>query len=272
MLSLDHPFIVKMVKSLKNQHFCFLLIEYINGINLDQYLAKRQQKQNIYETQFYIGCILLMLDYLQKKYIAHRDIKPSNIMIDTNGYLKMIDFGTSKILAFSDYTSTIVGTPHYIAPEILKGKGYSLSVDFWSLGICMFEIFYGKYPFGNFATEVIDIYKEILKNSFSFPNENKIVEKANLFIKCLLNKKVNERICNVSTLKKMEFFEGFEFDKLIEFRLKPPFKPNVENFNKYLKIENPYEKFIKEDNIDKKKENEDNYIPRDYDPNWADVF
>ena len=181
MLSLDHPFIVKMVKSLRNQHFCFLLIEFINGINLDQYLSKRQHRQNIYETQFYIGCILLMLEYLQKKYIAHRDIKPSNIMIDSNGYLKMIDFGTSKVLTFSDYTSTIIGTPHYIAPEILQGRGYSLSCDFWSLGICMYEIFYGKYPFGNYATEVIEIYKEILRNSFSFPIENKKVEKANSF-------------------------------------------------------------------------------------------
>ena len=198
MLSLDHPFIVKMVKSLKNQHFCFLLIEFINGINLDQYLSKRHHRQNIYETQFYIGCILLMLEYLQKKYIAHRDIKPSNIMIDSNGYLKMIDFGTSKVLTFSDYTSTIIGTPHYVAPEILQGRGYSLSCDFWSLGICMYEIFYGKYPFGNYAIEVIEIYKEILRNSFSFPIENKKVEKANSFISCLLNKKVNERICNVS--------------------------------------------------------------------------
>ena len=64
MLSLDHPFIVKMVKSMKNQHFFFLLIEYINLINLDQYLTNREHKQNIYETQFYIGCLSLVLDYL----------------------------------------------------------------------------------------------------------------------------------------------------------------------------------------------------------------
>ena len=272
MLSLDHPFIVKMVKSLKNQHFCFLLIEFINGINLDQYLSKRHHRQNIYETQFYIGCILLMLEYLQKKYIAHRDIKPSNIMIDSNGYLKMIDFGTSKVLTFSDYTSTIIGTPHYVSPEILQGRGYSLSCDFWSLGICMYEIFYGKYPFGNYAIEVIEIYKEILRNSFSFPIENKKVEKANSFISCLLNKKVNERICNVSSLKKKPFYEGFEFDKLIELRLKAPFKPNMENFNKYLKQENPYENFVKEDNTYKKKEGDDTHIPPGYNPNWADEF
>ena len=274
MLSLDHPFIVKMVKSMKNQHFCFLLIEFVNGNNLDQYLSNRQYRQNKYETQFYVGSILLMLDYLQKKYIAHRDIKPSNIMIDSNGYLKMIDFGTSKVLSLTDYTSTVIGTPHYIAPEILHGKGYSLSCDFWSLGICMYEIFYGKYPFGNFANEVIEIYKDILRKDYSYPSESKKVANVNSFIDCLLNKKVNERICNVSKLKKMPFFEGFEFDKLIEFRLKPPFKPNIQSFKKYLKEDNPYSNYVKDDNANKKKriENEDNEIPLDYDPNWADEF
>ena len=271
MLSLDHPFIVKMVKSMKNQHFCFLLIEYINGTNLDQYLTKRENKQNVYETQFYIGSILLMLDYLQKKFIAHRDIKPSNIMIDHNGYLKMIDFGTAKIL--TDYTSTIIGTPHYIAPEILQGRGYSLSCDFWSLGVCMYEIFYGKYPFGNYANEVIEIYKEILKNNFMFPVENSKVENVNYFIKGLLNKKVNERTCNVSSLKKKPFFEGFEFDKLNDFKLKAPYKPNKQNFEKYLNENNPYENYVKEDStVIKKKGKNNEEIPSDYDPNWADEF
>ena len=271
MLSLDHPFIIKMVKSMKNKHFCFLLIEFVNGTNLDQYLSKRETKQNIYETQFYIGSMLLMLDYLQKKFIAHRDIKPSNIMIDSNGYLKMIDFGTAKVL--TDYTSTIIGTPHYIAPEILQGRGYSLSCDFWSMGICMYEIFYGKYPFGNYANEVIEIYKEVLKKDFSFPSENSKYANVNLFIRSLLNKKVNERICNVSKLKKKPFFEGFEFDKLNDFKLKPPHKPSKQSFAKYLNEEHPYEQMVQEDNTpNSKKKGKDNDIPHDYDPNWADEF
>ena len=271
MLSLDHPFIVKMVKSMKNKHFCFLLIEFINGTNLDEYLSKRENKQNIYETQFYIGSILLMLDYLQKKFIAHRDIKPSNIMIDSNGYLKMIDFGTAKVL--TDYTSTIIGTPHYISPEILQGRGYSLSCDFWSVGICMYEIFYGKYPFGNYANEVIEIYKEILRKDFTFPVENSKVANANSFIKSLLNKKVNERICNVSKLKRKAFFEGFEFDKLNDFKLKPPHKPIKQNYSKYLNENHPYENMVQEDtSVVGKKKGKDIDIPPDYDPNWAEEF
>ena len=277
MISLDHPFIVKMVKSLRNAHYCFILMEFVNELNLDDHLSKKRTRKNIYETQFYIGSMLLMLDYLQKKYIAHRDIKPSNIMIDQNGYLKMIDFGTAKVL--KDYTSTIIGTPHYIAPEILQGKGYSLSCDFWSLGICMYEIFYGIYPFGNDANEVIEIYKEVLKKNVSFPTENSKVSNLNIFIKNLLAKKVNERLCNVSKLKQKPFFEGFDFNKLNDFQLDPPYKPVKNDMSKFLKdTETPYESVLKEEketNIHshkKKKKNEDDEENSDYDPNWIKVF
>lgn len=160
MLALDHPFIIKFVKSLKNEEFCFFLLEFINGKNLDEYLTERKYLRSTSETKFYMASLLLVIDYLHKKNIAHRDLKPSNIMIEKTGYLKMIDFGTSKVI--SDFTQTIIGTPHYIAPEILIGKGYSLTSDYWSLGICMYEIFYGSYPFGNSANDILEVYKDIL--------------------------------------------------------------------------------------------------------------
>ena len=271
MLSLDHPFIVKMVKSMKNKHFCFLLMEYVNGKNMDEFLSSKATKKNIEETKFYIGSLLLMVDYLQKKFIVHRDIKPSNIMLDSNGYLKMIDFGTAKIL--TDYTSTIIGTPHYIAPEILQGKGYSMSCDFWSVGICMYEIFYGIYPFGNYANEVIEIYKDILNKDFSFPSDNAKYAHVNSFIRDLLNKKVNQRICNFSILKKKPFFENFDFDKLNDFKLKPPTKPKAADFSQYLKEKRPYEQMVQEDNSSGgNKKVRDNGYPPGYNPNWADEF
>ena len=277
MISLDHPFIVKMVKSLRNKKYCFILMEFVNQINLDEHLSnlsRRRSKKNLYETQFYIGSILLMLDYLQKKYIAHRDIKPSNIMIDTNGYLKMIDFGTAKVL--KDYTSTIIGTPHYIAPEILQGKGYSLSCDFWSLGICMYEIFYGIYPFGHSANEVIDIYKEVLKKNLSFPSESSKYQNINAFIRDLLAKKVNERVCNVSKLKQKPFFENFDFSKLNDFQLEPPYKPEKKDLSKFLiEKKEPYENIFKNEKdtfSPKKKKTSEEDEDSDYDPNWIEAF
>lgn len=160
MQSIDHPFILRFVKSLKNENFCFFLIEFINGDNLDKYLRVKRNIRDEFETKFYIATLLYTIDYLHKRSISHRDIKPCNLMIDVNGYLRMIDFGTSKII--NDFTHTIIGTPHYIAPEILIGKGYSSTTDYWSIGICMYEIFYGIYPFGNSATDIMDIYKDII--------------------------------------------------------------------------------------------------------------
>ncbi len=273
MLSLDHPFIIKMVKSMKNDLFCFLLIEYVEGKSLDDYLSSRMQKKNVFETQFYIGSMLLMLEYLQKKFIAHRDIKPANIMIDTNGYLKMIDFGTAKVLI--DYTSTVIGTPHYIAPEILQGKGYSLSCDFWSVGICMYEIFYGVYPFGNHAHEVIEIYKEVLHKDFNFPDDNTKFKNVNDFITNLLTKKVNKRNCNINNLKQMKFFEDFDFEKLNNFEYTPNYIPPNVDLNKYLKINSPYENIVSHENISNSstiKKGKKDYVPPDYDKNWADEF
>ena len=275
MLTLDHPFIVKMVKSMKNNLYCFLLIEYVNGKNLNDYLSTRVKLNNINETQFYVGSMLLMLEYLQKKYIAHRDIKPGNIMIDSNGYLKMIDFGTAKVL--TNYTSTVIGTPHYIAPEILQGKGYSLSCDFWSVGICMFEIFYGSYPFGNHAHEVIEIYKEVLHKEITFPNiENSNFNIVNDFISCLLTKKVNKRNCNINNLKIMKFFENFDFDKLNDFCIKPPYIPITGDMNKYLSVECPYENIVSHEQQNHptptNKKGKKEHIPSDYDKNWANEF
>lgn len=78
------------------------------------------------------------------------------------GYLKIIDFGVSKEMKDKDFTSTIAGTPHYMAPEIILGKGYSFSSDYWSIGICMYEIFYGQLPFGNNCKDPNEIYNQIL--------------------------------------------------------------------------------------------------------------
>lgn len=84
-----------------------------------------------------------------------------NFTNTNQGYLKIVDFGTAKEI--KEFTHTVIGTPYYFAPEILLGKGYSFPVDYWSIGVCLYEIYYGKYPFGNGCQDVMDIYKEILQ-------------------------------------------------------------------------------------------------------------
>jgi cGMP-dependent protein kinase len=163
LLILDHPFIIKLVKTLKNEDYIFYLMEYVNGLVLSKYLENRAENRvkSPFEMQFYIASLLLIINYLNSKRIAHRDIKPDNIMVDEKGYLKMIDFGTALVI--KDFTTTITGTPHYIAPEVLLGKGYNFSSDYWSIGITAFEIFFNYYPFGNKANDPIEVYKEVVK-------------------------------------------------------------------------------------------------------------
>jgi len=163
LLSLDHPFIVKLIKTIKNEDFIFYLMEHINGIVLSKYLEKRSPKRinNNYETKFIAACLITVVNYLNNKKIVHRDIKPDNIMIDDKGYLKLIDFGTA--IEIKDFTNTITGTPHYIAPEVLLGRGYGFTADYWSIGVTIFEVYYNFYPFGNKAKDPMEVYKEVVK-------------------------------------------------------------------------------------------------------------
>ena len=140
----------------------------------------------------------------------------------------------------------------------------------------MYEIFYGIYPFGNNANEVIDIYKEVLKKSLIFPSENNKFANVNSFIRELLAKKVNERICNFSKLKQKPFFENFDFNKLNDFQLEPPYRPPKSDMNKFLRNTEPYESIFKDEkesiNPNKKKKNKNDDENSDYDPNWVEVF
>ena len=248
MLTLDHPFVIKMIKSFKNEYFIFFLLEYINGIPLNNLMSKFK-KLDLKSAKFYIACLITAIDYLHRKQIIHRDIKPSNIMIESNGYIKLIDFGASKLV--NDYTSTIIGTPHYIAPEILEGRGYSYSCDFWSIGILTYEMIYGFVPFGNLAIGVLDIYKAIMyNNGFHFPFEEYQFKSVNLFIKSLLVKKTEKRLCSFSKIKNLDFFFDIDWERLINLDIKPPFFPETQNLKIYLYSRQYNTKYC--DYIDKK--------------------
>ena len=272
MLAIDHPFIVKLIKMLKNNKFFFFLIEYVNGINLDEYLNTKEKFKNFEETQFYLSILVTILEYLQKKNIVHRDIKPANIMIDSSGYLKMIDFGTAKVL--TDYTSTVVGTPHYISPEILLGKGYSSSCDYWSLGICAHEIFYGFYPFGNYANEVMEIYKDIVNNDYTLPITKDKYKPINQFISVLLEKDVSKRVCNAKELKKLSIFTNFEWDRLNNFKIVPPYVPKIFDVSNVLNmLGTPFEAELDKESKGVEEESSCDVSSRSHsDKSWANEF
>lgn len=121
--------------------------------------------------RFYTAIIILAFESLHNVGIIYRDLKPENMMVCADGYLKIIDMGTCKNLknSISNKTFTIIGTPNYMAPEILAGKGYNHSVDLWSLGIVLFEFLSGYLPFGENCEDPFEIYEEIIQTQLKFP-------------------------------------------------------------------------------------------------------
>ena len=237
MKMLDFPFVLRFVKTLKTPQYIFFLEEHIEGISLRNYLSnrKKENNKNIHETVFYGAILLLVLNYLHHKKIIHRDIKPDNCMIDQKGYLKVIDFGISKYLKDKDLTNTVCGTPHYMAPEIISGKGYSYSADYWSFGVTLFEIFYDYLPFGQGAREILDIYQQILGKKLILPYDPKF-NQFNSFLKIILAKNIMHRVCNFKLLKSHPFFQDFQFEQLLNHSNKPPFIPEISHDLKNLTI------------------------------------
>ena len=159
LLRLDNPFIVKLVKTLKDDEFVYLLQEYVDGTDLLK-VSNELGFMNNKQAQFYIASIIYTCNYLHNQKIINRDIKPENILIHMNGFIKLVDFGLAKIIY--NRTSTVCGTPMYMAPEIITGEGYSFNIDYWSIGICLYEFIFGKVPFGSKSTEPMGIYEEVI--------------------------------------------------------------------------------------------------------------
>ena len=159
LVKIDHPFIVKLVKTMKDKNYVYFLMDYIKGKELFD-VIRDIGLLNKFQTQFYGASIMLAVQYLHERKFIYRDIKPENIMVLGNGFIKLIDFGTAK--AINDKTKTIIGTPHYMAPEVILGEGYSFKVDFWSIAICMYEFMCGGVPFGENHEEAMDVYLAII--------------------------------------------------------------------------------------------------------------
>ena len=150
----------------------------------------RQRKLDFEEqrTKFYLCEIILALGHLHSRHIIYRDLKPENILLDDEGHIKLTDFGLSKILIDkSKKTYTICGTPGYVAPEVLVGKGYDKSVDWWSLGVIVYEMLTGCAPFRE-ASRMFDLSvyyspvfrtKNLSDEAYDLPYFRKILSSVN---------------------------------------------------------------------------------------------
>lgn len=169
----NFPFIIQYSRAFKDSYDVYFLVEYVKGMELFD-VIRDIGLLNTYDSQFYVASMILILEYLHHQSAIFRDMKPENLMVDELGFLKLIDLGTAKILkgkhGLGNRTFTIIGTPHYMAPEIICGKGYNCFVDLWSVGICLYEFMCGMVPFGEEAEDPYEIYEEIIKKDITYPN------------------------------------------------------------------------------------------------------
>ena len=220
-------------------------------------LLNQQKQLPLETTKFYVANTLLIIEELHKNKIIYRDLKLDSLLIKDNGYLTVMDISYAKELKkSSDKTYTLCGTPNYLAPEIILNKGYNFSVDFWSLGIIFFEMLIGKDPFNN--KDPIIIYQNILTNNKKFP---KIIDRdAKALINHLLVAEPKKRYgClknGINDIKNHRFYNDFQWFKMWEFCLDPPFTPNFEEgelISKYFEEEKCNAKY-KENYLKKKEE------------------
>ena len=285
---LDHPFIISYVKTLKNNNWCFFVEEYLNGITLSQFIQINKQINNLKIIRFYAASLFVILENLKYRGIIHRDIKAENIILTKNGYIKLIDFSSSKRIK-KNKTNSLIGTPLYLPPEIINGQNYSYSCDYWSVGILLYLLYYGEFPFGNLNQNVDSIYKEILNKNINYKeNENQDNVIFKNFLEKILEKDDKKRLCSYKDIIQNEFFNGFNFKLLKREKMQPPFFPQIKQLddeNLLTNLLKPFNNFIQQEklennnNITKAKETIRNFQERSDNNNitkesksWFDDF
>lgn len=161
---INFPFIMPFYRTFCDDISLYFLVKNISGMELFDVIREIGLLSTT-DSQFYVGTMILCLEYLHGRSIVYRDLKPENIMVDVTGVMYMIDMGTAKLLNKTKTvgrTYTIIGTPHYMAPEIIQGKGYSYAIDLWSVGVCLYEFMCGGIPFAEDASDPFQIYEEII--------------------------------------------------------------------------------------------------------------
>lgn len=238
----DHPFVVQMVKTFETSRGVYMLTELVTGGELHAAIRAIPTALSRTQAQFYIGSLVLVLEELAGRNIIYRDLKPENVMLDLQGYLKLIDFGIAKKLEHGRVrTYTSIGTPHYMAPEVYRGAGYGALVDIWSLGIILYELVCGYLPFANNNhNNHLEVCQAVMKAPLEFPA--KYTDKAGRkLIEGMLERQPTKRSGSgingfEEDIKGTEFFKAGHpdqsiFDKLMSRSLDAPVVPKGETYS-----------------------------------------
>ncbi|NWX96885.1 PKN2 kinase, partial [Nothoprocta ornata] len=224
--SSDHPFLVNMFACFQTPHHACFVMEYTPGGDLMMRIHEDIFPEHM--ARFYTACVVLGLQFLHGKKIVYRDLKLDNLLLDAEGFVKIADFGLCKEgMGFGDHTNTFCGTPEFLAPEVLTDVSYTRAVDWWGLGVLIYEMLVGESPFpGDDEEEVFD---SIVNDEVRYPRF--LSSEALSIIRKLLRKCPERRLGagerDAEEIKIQAFFKEIDWDALLARKLKPPFVPTL---------------------------------------------
>ncbi|XP_018100594.1 protein kinase cGMP-dependent 2 L homeolog isoform X2 [Xenopus laevis] len=222
------PFIVKLYCTFKDNKYVYMLLEACLGGELWSILRDRGSFDET-TAKFCTGCVTEALEYLHQIGVLYRDLKPENLLLDSEGYVKLVDFGFAKKVFPAQKTWTFCGTPEYVAPEVILNKGHSFSVDFWSLGILLYELLTGNPPFT--GPDQMIIYNLILQGIEKIEFCKNITKRPEDLICRLCRQNPAERLGymknGIADIKKHRWFNGFNWEGLNTRSLPSPLKPKL---------------------------------------------
>ncbi|KAL5238840.1 hypothetical protein ACI65C_006250 [Semiaphis heraclei] len=231
----NYPFLVSLHSCFQTaSRLCFVM-EFVRGGDL-MYLMERKRKLPENHARFYVAEISLALNYLHTRGIIYRDLKLENVLLDHEGHIKLTDYGMCKEGKWPGYkTSSLCGTPNYIAPEIIREEEYGFSVDWWALGILLFEMLMGKCPFEineGKNNRGQDLYEVILEKPLRIPRSVSL--NASLVLKGFLNKNPDERLgCDQNNgfcdVKHHPFFKSIDWEMLEQKQVIPCYIPQLDS-------------------------------------------